>query len=293
LAWANAKVPMISKLLTLNQRHQILQRTKLSITARQLSTSQTAQKTKEVVQQQASAPKVEKKRNKAVYLFWLLPIITFFLGTWQVKRLNWKKQLIKEKEETLGLPALSVPTTENIDEEALTGRMLKADGEFIHDFEISVSPKTLEGRAGLWVITPFRLTDGRVILVNRGWVPNVLESKNKRKEGQIQGEVHIEGMIRNQNQKPSKYTPDNVPTKNVWYWTDNKEIARSINNISHLNVLPFMIDLCKTNKAVRYPASFPGEVHIRNDHFSYIVTWYTLSAALSVMTFVLIKKRIH
>lgn len=72
---------------------------------------------------------------------------------------------------------------------------------------------------GAHVVTPFRRTDGWVcttyhervfvlltpfsffcsstILVNRGFVPDNLRSAEARREGQVQGTVAIEGIVRN------------------------------------------------------------------------------------------------
>jgi surfeit locus 1 family protein len=42
-------------------------------------------------------------------LLGIMPIFTFTLGTWQLKRLKWKIDLIDELEEKLQLPPLSLP----------------------------------------------------------------------------------------------------------------------------------------------------------------------------------------
>lgn len=39
----------------------------------------------------------------------IMPFFTFGLGTWQLKRLKWKINLIDELEEKLELPPLSLP----------------------------------------------------------------------------------------------------------------------------------------------------------------------------------------
>ncbi|PRP85919.1 multi-sensor hybrid histidine kinase [Planoprotostelium fungivorum] len=233
----------------------------------------------------------DKVKNRAVYLFWILPAITFFLGSWQVSRLQWKKKLIQEKEDALDLEPLSIPPTDEIDRADFENRRVKCEGEFIHSLELPISPRTMEGRPGTWIVTPFRLTDGRIILVNRGWVPLVYNEAETRPKGQIKGRVELDGIVRHTVKPTSMFTPENVPEKNQWYWIDVSEMARLASSVLGEEVTPFFLDQCGSNRPTKYPAAFPAEVHIRNDHLSYIITWYTLTAALSFMTRAMIKKR--
>jgi surfeit locus 1 family protein len=44
-------------------------------------------------------------------------------------------------------------------------------GEYLGERQFLLDNRTYEGKAGYEVLTPFRLGDGRILLVNRGWVP--------------------------------------------------------------------------------------------------------------------------
>lgn len=48
---------------------------------------------------------------------------------------------------------------------------IRATGEFDVARQVLLDNRTHAGRAGYEVLTPLRLTDGRIVLVNRGWVP--------------------------------------------------------------------------------------------------------------------------
>ena len=41
----------------------------------------------------------ESSKSKVPLLLWAMPVVSFGLGTWQVKRLGWKKSLIKQLED--------------------------------------------------------------------------------------------------------------------------------------------------------------------------------------------------
>ena len=49
----------------------------------------------------------------------------------------------------------------------------------MHSF---VEPRIHQGELGAYIITPFILTDGRIILVNRGWIPRSKIDRTTRAE---------------------------------------------------------------------------------------------------------------
>src|SRR5690606_10598131 len=92
---------------------------------------------------------------------------------------------------------------------------------------------THEGQTGFYVYTPLYISQGRVIFVNRGFVPYDMKDAKKRQDGQVTGEVEVSGLARGViSGKPSVLVPDNEPDKNIYYWkdlgamADNAGIAR-------------------------------------------------------------------
>jgi len=53
---------------------------------------------------------------------------------------------------------------------ALRYRPVTATGEYVAQRQIFIDNKVAAGRAGFHVVTPLALGDGRVVLVNRGWI---------------------------------------------------------------------------------------------------------------------------
>ena len=87
------------------------------------------------------------------------------LGLWQLDRKAEKSALFARFDQA---PALGV-------EEAL-GRKeefarVEAFGAYDPDRHLLLDNRIWNGRAGVHALTPFRLADGRLILVNRGWLP--------------------------------------------------------------------------------------------------------------------------
>jgi surfeit locus 1 family protein len=90
------------------------------------------------------------------------------LGRWQwlrgeVKQLSWQ-----EFEHQASLPAVEAPA--DLDA-APRFQTIQLSGRYDADHQFLLDNRSFQGKPGYEVLTPFELTDGRRILVNRGWVP--------------------------------------------------------------------------------------------------------------------------
>ena len=101
------------------------------------------------------------------------------LGTWQLQRLQWKNNLIELFEARISAPEITVPDT-NVILDDVRYRRLDIEGKFFHKKEIFLTGRTYEGNAGFHVVTPLELEDGRIILINRGWVSEDYRNPQKR-----------------------------------------------------------------------------------------------------------------
>jgi surfeit locus 1 family protein len=165
---------------------------------------------------------------------------------------------------------------------ALEFRPVRLDGRFRHDREMYLAARVRLGRAGLHVITPLVLDDGRAVLVDRGWVPPGRKAPETRPEGQLEGLVTVFGHVRLGGWAGAAFLrPDNQPEKNAWLWMDLPAMAAQAGVERTLTEL----------YAVAGPTANPGgvpigtevEVKLRNEHLQYAVTWYALALALAVI----------
>lgn len=101
-----------------------------------------------------------------------MPVISFYLGTWQMRRLKWKTNLIATCEDRLTYPP--VPLPKNFTPDMCDGweyRKVTVKGEFKHDQEIFVGPRVRNGVKGYFLFTPFvRKDTGEKLLIERGWI---------------------------------------------------------------------------------------------------------------------------
>ena len=88
-------------------------------------------------------------------------------------------------------------------------------GKFLHQQEFTITGKTFEGTAGFHLITPLQSADGRITLINRGWIPERLRLRDSRPETLTKGGVIVDGIIR-EDKKKGYFVPENEPQNNVW-----------------------------------------------------------------------------
>src|SRR5947209_2407034 len=143
------------------------------------------------------------------------------LGVWQLERLQWKRALIAVRQAAVAAPPLAPPHTLE-EARGMEFRHVTDEGFFLNDSELylgATSPH--DGAAGFDVFTPWRETDGRIVFVNRGFVPNERKDPATRRAGQPDGTVRISGLLRVPHEnKPSWFLPHNRPDLNYWFWVD-------------------------------------------------------------------------
>lgn len=210
-------------------------------------------------------------------------IILLGLGTWQVQRLFEKEeQIALRQERALGE---AQPLPESFPEPgAVEFTRVALSGEFLHGEEFYLGARTESGRVGLNVVTPFKLDDGRVILVNRGWVPEGNRDPATRAEGQIEGPVEIEALLRTDGWKGVDFArPPNNPEERFYFWLDLPVMAEGVEEG------PMITEVYADAVASEVPGGLPigGQTRIQlpNDHLEYAITWYSFAVILLVIYF--------
>jgi surfeit locus 1 family protein len=96
----------------------------------------------------------------------MLPLV-IGLGFWQLERADEKRWYQTRQMARMGAPPQAAP--ENIDAESAFLRVA-IEGSFRPGRHYLVDNRVHAGRPGYWVISEFGATDGRIWLVNRGWL---------------------------------------------------------------------------------------------------------------------------
>ncbi|NKK95806.1 cytochrome c oxidase assembly protein [Rhizobium leguminosarum bv. trifolii] len=210
--------------------------------------------------------------------------ILISLGTWQVERLHWKEGLIAD---IAARQAASPVPLADIEAMAASGgdieyRKVTATGRYINNKERHFFA-TWRGQTGYYIYTPLELADGRILFVNRGFVPFDNKEPEMRMQGQLTDQQTVTGLAREKLPgKPSWVVPDNDVAKNIFYWKDLDVMASSV-GLEKADVIPFFVDADSTPNPAGLPIGGVTQVDLPNDHLQYAFTWYGLAAVLIVV----------
>lgn len=189
------------------------------------------------------------------------------LGTWQLQRLEWKAEILAEIDTRLDMAPVAVPANpdpvgDKYLQVEITGTIA---GEELHVLIFG------ESGPGFRVITAMTLTDGRRILVDRGYIPEA--AKNDPRHG---GEVRATGSLI-WPQETDKYIPAPEIATNTWFARDVPLMAKT------LNTEQIMVDIREStlNEGI---APQIVSINIHNRHLEYVLTWYGFAAIWFGMT---------
>lgn len=203
----------------------------------------------------------------------LIGVIGFgSLGTWQVNRLAWKKDLIARVDSRVHAPAIAAPRSADwpkISRDDSEYTHVTLNGTFLNEDEVQVYTPTDWG-PGYWVLTPLKRDDGSVVIVNRGLVPEA--QKNPATRTAPEGQQTVNGLLRITEDKGWMFSQPNEPAKDKWHLRDVQAIAAAK---GLYDVAPYFVDqeLLDPNG---WPRGGQTVVSFRNAHLSYALTWYAL-----------------
>jgi surfeit locus 1 family protein len=203
------------------------------------------------------------------------------LGNWQLRRLAWKEALIAAVETRSHAPPVDAPTEAEwprLDPADYEYRHVRLTGAFERDKQVLVfralsDPRGRYGGQGDLVLTPLRLADGSVVLVDRGFVPDASKAAADDVGG---GQTTVTGLMR-ASEARNWFTPADDPAKGQWFTRDISAIASAE---ALTRVAPFIVDADAGAAPDALPEGGETILAFPNNHFSYALTWYGLAAAL-------------
>ena len=208
-------------------------------------------------------------------LFTLLLIaVLVALGGWQLRRLAWKTDLIRQVEAGLAAPAVALDVA-MADADSWMFRRVTVSGRFREASSFFFASRVHNGQIGWGLVTPLVWTDlaGRehAVLVDRGWVP-LDRAYNLSTEAQ----VVVQGIAWRPPGSQGLFQPDNNSSANVWFWVDLQAMAK----VGGLVLVPVVVVAEAMEGTAPPPVAEPFQVNIPNDHLGYAMTWFALAVVI-------------
>src|SRR3954451_21242379 len=148
-------------------------------------------------------------------------VVLALLGSWQLRRLDWKEDLIATTQAHINAPAVPVPPDAAAVDAALDYRHVTAKGRFLggQAFGFGFSARGDEGGGEL--VVPLQLDDGRTLLVDRGSATSATLPPATPHALEPQGEVEVSGVarFRGDSQRPF-FQPADAPARRRWFGWD-------------------------------------------------------------------------
>jgi cytochrome oxidase assembly protein ShyY1 len=139
---------------------------------------------------------------------------------------------------------------------------------------------------GTWAFLPAALPTGETVVINAGFVQNTMQDRDQQDRAVaplVTNEpVMLTGYIRFP-ETAGVLTPAENPAKRLWFTRDHLAMARALGwGGDGLKVAPFYIDLQQPVPASGVPKPGPLEVHLKDDHLQYAITWFGLAGAVAI-----------
>jgi cytochrome oxidase assembly protein ShyY1 len=135
---------------------------------------------------------------------------------------------------------------------------------------------------GTWAFIPARLADGEIVAVNAGFMPNTMQDRDQQDRAVarlITNEpVMLTGYIRFP-EAAGVLTPAQDRAKRLWFTRDHLAMAQAL---GWNKVAPFYIDLEAPVPLSGIPKPGPLQVHLKDDHLQYAITWFGLAGAVVI-----------
>ena len=195
------------------------------------------------------------------------------LGTWQLRRLEWKEAILAEIDARIAaapveLPAAVDPARDRYMPVTVTGAL---GGEELH-----VLTSVKDVGPGYRVISVLTAEDRR-ILVDLGFVPETAKDTPRMAESvTVTGNLHWP-------EETDRWTPDPDTDAGIWFARD---VARMSGVAGAEDLLIVARDVSGADLGVTpLPIDSAG---IPNDHLNYAITWFSLALVWAVMAGALI-----
>jgi len=200
------------------------------------------------------------------------------LGFWQLRRLDERQAFNDRVNERIDAPPVAladlVPSNAHVGDDVLgevEWRPTQVHGEYLPDEQFVVVNRSQGGQPGEMVVTPMELGDGRVLLVERGFVPLDTDAAPPPS-----GDVTVRGRTRQSQAHRRGQVTD--AAEGELAEVQRLDIARLAEQLPG-RVIPVYLELTNSQPAETgpYPVPVLAPELTSGSHLSYAVQWFIFS----------------
>jgi cytochrome oxidase assembly protein ShyY1 len=215
------------------------------------------------------------------------------LGIWQLQRRTEKHALIAALDARLAAAPVPLPPPaqwKGLTRAADEFRRVTFTATYEHRpdamvFSSGSAIRTDVSGPGAWAFMPARLPDGDVIVVNAGFVQNTMQDRSEQDRvvgPLVTGKpVTLTGYLRFPA-AAGMLTPKPSVAKRLWFARDVGAMSQALGWAPDGHIAPFYIDLEAPVPQSGIPKPGPLQVHLKDDHMQYAITWFSLAAAVLI-----------
>lgn len=209
------------------------------------------------------------------------------LGFWQIRRLHQREAYNHQVIANLDAPIASIDQVLPLhatgrDVPAVLDRRVRVTGRYLNDQELVINAQANDDSVpGVWIVTPLALADGRVLLVNRGWLPSTGGIDTPPRSAKApSGVVTVTGLISETQTKTEGESPErNLAHQTSFLRIDVQRIARQF---SQPLVPAFLQRSAQTPADVgtRPPQNLGVAPLSNGPHLSYTIQWFSFAGVV-------------
>ncbi|MGZ5876520.1 MAG: SURF1 family protein [Bradyrhizobium sp.] len=231
-----------------------------------------------------------RKRGTGFGVFTLAMVAVFVgLGMWQLQRRLEKHALVAALTVRLAAAPESLPSpaqwnvlTPGRDEfRRVSFTATYASGPDAMVYSSGSAVRDDISGPGTWAFMPARLPTGKTVVINAGFMQNTMQDRAQQDRAVtrlVTGDpVTLTGYIRFP-ETAGVLTPSENPAKRLWFTRDHLAMAQVL---GWGEVAPFYVDLEQPVPPNGIPKPGPLEVHLKDDHLQYAITWFALAGAVA------------
>ena len=235
-----------------------------------------------------------------IFKFKLIPTLIFaitfcgfiVLGFWQIDRADQKNVLNSNYTDRQQEAIIVLDKNNVIDEKSsLLWRKVEFEGSFINKQNIILDNQIFNQIAGFNIITPFKIKGSdSLVLVNRGWHPNLKNRETLPIINEISDERILQGHIASFPVSGIKLGKNNIETLNSQIFRFQRLDAAELNYFFSAKIMPYMIYLDPIIEKELY-GNFKLPAPDSQKNYGYAFQWFAFAITLLIIFIRLSMKR--